>query len=90
MTEYRETANIHRRIRRLIGQLEGIDRMVKSGAACTDILIQANAAKSAVHQIAQVVLREHMENTLKQAAETGSDSQLQDKLDQALELYSRI
>jgi len=90
MKEYKEAANIHRRIRRLIGQLEGIDRMVKGGAVCEDILIQANAAKSAVHQIAQVVLREHMENTLKQAAEAGSSSQMQETLDKALELYSRI
>lgn len=89
MEEYKEADNIHRRIRRLIGQLEGIDRMVKSGADCGDILVQANAAKSAVHQIAQIVLREHLEDMLAQAA-AGSVREADEMLKKALELYSRI
>ena len=41
------TDNLHRRLRKIAGQVQAIDRMVESGAPCDAVLVQLNAAKSA-------------------------------------------
>ena len=39
--------NLHRRLKKIIGQVQAIDRMVDEDVPCEDILAQINAAKSA-------------------------------------------
>ena len=40
--------NLHRRLRKIIGQVQAIDRMVEEDVPCEDILSQLNAAKAAL------------------------------------------
>ena len=47
--------NLHRRLKKIIGQVQAIDRMVDEDVPCEDILAQINAAKSALHKVGQVV-----------------------------------
>jgi len=42
--------NIHRRLKKIVGQVQAIDRMVDEDIPCEDILSQINAAKSALHK----------------------------------------
>ncbi|MEF2806995.1 MAG: metal-sensing transcriptional repressor, partial [Desulfovibrio sp.] len=42
-----DAANLHRRLRKIIGQVNAIDKMVDEDIPCEDILSQINAAKSA-------------------------------------------
>ena len=46
--------NLHRRLRKIIGQVQAIDRMVEEDVPCEDVLAQINAAKSALHRAGQV------------------------------------
>ena len=39
--------NLHRRLKKIIGQVQAIDRMVDEDIPCEDVLSQINAAKSA-------------------------------------------
>ncbi len=48
--------NLHRRLKKIIGQLGAIDKMVDQDVPCEDMLMQINAAKSALHKVGQVVL----------------------------------
>ena len=49
--------NLHRRLKKIIGQVQAIDRMVDEDIPCEDILAQINAAKSALHKVGQVFWR---------------------------------
>ena len=42
--------NLHRRLKKIIGQLGAIDKMVDQDVPCEDMLMQINAAKSALHK----------------------------------------
>ena len=42
---------IHRRLNKIIGQCNGISRMIDRKAACADIILQVSAAKSALHRV---------------------------------------
>ena len=50
MKQCMDSANLHRRLKKIIGQVQAIDRMVDEDVPCEDILAQINAAKSALHK----------------------------------------
>lgn len=63
MRQCMDADNLHRRLKKIIGQVQAIDRMVDEDVACEDILMQINAAKSALHRVGQVVLEGHILST---------------------------
>ena len=56
MRQCMDADNLHRRLKKIIGQLNAIDRMVDEDVPCEEMLMQINAAKSALHKVGQVVL----------------------------------
>ena len=56
MKQCMDSDNLHRRLRKIIGQVQAIDRMIDEDIPCEDILSQINAAKSALPKAGQVVL----------------------------------
>ena len=51
MKQCMDAENLHRRLKKIIGQVQAIDRMVDEDVPCEDILSQINAAKSALHRV---------------------------------------
>lgn len=51
MRQCMDAENLHRRLKKIIGQVQAIDRMVEEDIACEDMLSQINAAKSALHRV---------------------------------------
>lgn len=45
-----ENEKLHHRLKRIIGQVQAIDRMIEENVPCEDVLSQINAAKSALHK----------------------------------------
>ena len=56
MKQCMDSENLHRRLKKIIGQVQAIDRMIDEDVPCEDILAQINAAQSALHKAGQVVL----------------------------------
>ena len=50
MRQCMDADNLHRRLKKIIGQVQAIDRMVDEDVPCEDVLSQINAAKSALHK----------------------------------------
>ncbi len=59
MKQCMDADNLHRRLKKIIGQVQAIDRMIDEDVPCEDILAQINAAKSALHKAGQVALEGH-------------------------------
>ena len=62
MKQCMDSDNLHRRLKKIIGQVQAIDRMIDEDVPCEDILAQINAAKSALHGCGKVVLEGHIEH----------------------------
>ena len=56
MKQCMDSENLHRRLRKILGQVQAIDRMIEEDIPCEDVLSQINAAKSALHKVGQVIL----------------------------------
>ncbi|MBQ9693703.1 MAG: metal-sensing transcriptional repressor [Kiritimatiellae bacterium] len=54
------TPDVYARIHKVIGQCQGIERMLDDGKSCETILLQINAAKSALHRMGQLLLERHL------------------------------
>ena len=50
MRQCMDAENLHRRLKKIIGQVQAIDRMIDEDVPCEDVLAQINAAKSALHR----------------------------------------
>ena len=51
MKQCMNSENLHRRLKKIIGQVQAIDRMIDEDVPCEDVLAQLNAAKSALHKV---------------------------------------
>ena len=71
MIQCMDSENLHRRLKKIIGQVQAIDRMIDEDVPCEDILSQINAAKSALHKAGQVVLEGHIKHCVRDGIEHG-------------------
>ena len=62
------------RLRRIEGQLRGLQRMVEESVPCADILTQVAAATAAMKKVGRVMIQTYMEECLdKTRGESGSN-----------------
>ena len=78
-----------KRLRRIEGQVRGIQRMVEEEKYCIDVLTQVSAATKALQALALSLLDDHMAHCLVDAARQGGAEQEQ-KLKEASEAIARL
>ena len=64
MDNERQKKDVMLRLKRIEGQLRGLQRMVEEGAPCPDILTQAAAAPAAIKKVGRVSGQAYMEECL--------------------------
>ena len=87
MKQCMDADNLHRRLRKIIGQVQAIDRMVEEDVPCEDILSQLNAAKSALHKCGQVVLEGHIRHCVRDGIEHGDADRTIESFTKAVERF---
>ena len=82
-----DSANLHRRLKKIVGQVQAIDRMIDEDVPCEDVLAQINAAKSALHRAGQVVLEGHIKHCVRDGIEHGDADQTIANFTKAVERF---
>jgi DNA-binding FrmR family transcriptional regulator len=78
----RDQAILIRRLRRIEGQVRGIERMIERREYCIDILQQTAALRAAVDSVALLILEDHVQGCVRTAAEEGdADRYIEEVLD---------
>lgn len=78
------------RLRRIEGQVQGIQRMVEKEQYCVDILLQLSAVQGALEQVQKLLLGRHIESCVADAMRSGRAHERQRKIDELLEVFSRF
>ncbi|GII83473.1 hypothetical protein Ssi03_14630 [Sphaerisporangium siamense] len=74
MAGYSGTKQDHmRRLRRIEGQVRGLQRMVEEDKYCIDVLTQVSASTSALRSFALALLEEHLAHCVADATAKGGD-----------------
>jgi CsoR family transcriptional regulator, copper-sensing transcriptional repressor len=77
------------RLRRIEGQVRGLQRMVEQDKYCIDILTQVSAVTRALQSVALGLLDEHLSHCVAQALAEGGDTAT-DKVREASEAVARL
>ncbi|NMI00375.1 metal-sensitive transcriptional regulator [Pseudonocardia acidicola] len=90
MPAYTDNRDAHlRRLRRIEGQVRGLQRMVSEDVYCIDVLTQVSAATRALQSFALELLSEHMSGCVVDAARTGQQEG-EAKVREAAEAIARL
>jgi CsoR family transcriptional regulator, copper-sensing transcriptional repressor len=78
-----------KRLRRIEGQVRGLQRMVEQDKYCIDILTQVSAATKALQSVALGLLEEHLGHCVVQAVSEGGDT-ASEKISEASDAIARL
>ena len=78
-----------KRLRRIEGQVRGLQRMIDEDKYCIDILTQVAAATKALQSVALGLLEENLSHCVAQAVAEGGDGAA-DKIREASEAIARL
>jgi DNA-binding FrmR family transcriptional regulator len=80
------------RLRRIEGQVKGVQRMVEEGRYCVDVLTQLRAVRAAVRKVEEGILRAHIEHCVAGALADpqASPTERQNKVDELLQVVGRF
>lgn len=80
---------VQKRLRRVEGQVRGIQRMVDEDRYCIDVLAQVSAATRALQSVALELLDDHMAHCVADAVRTGGDEATR-KMEEASAAVARL
>lgn len=71
---------LRKRLRRLQGQVAGLERMLGENRACLDILTQVSAAQEALRGFSRVMVLNYLERCATEALKEGRQEEVYDDL----------
>ena len=80
---------IGKRLRRIEGQVRGLQRMVDEDSYCIDVLTQVSAVTKALQAVALQLLDDHLSHCVADAVAAGGDD-AEAKLTEASEAIARL
>jgi len=82
-------ADVQQRLRRIEGQVRGVQRMVDEDAYCIDVLTQISAATKALQAVALALLDDHLHHCVANAITEGG-TEAQEKVAEASAAVARL
>lgn len=85
-----EPNSLKARINRIIGQLNGVQKMIDEDEPCENILTQISAANGALHRIGLVVLEGHLRHCVRDGIVKGDADATIENFAEALEHFANM
>lgn len=63
--------DMQNRLSRIIGQINGIKKMIEEERYCTDIMMQISACEKALIAVSDILLKEHLETCVTEKIKSG-------------------
>ncbi|MDD5091755.1 MAG: metal-sensitive transcriptional regulator [Candidatus Wallbacteria bacterium] len=76
-------------LKRIEGQVRGIQKMIEKDEYCVDILTQIQAVRGALVRVEELVLERHLQICVKEAMLCVSDAEREEKIHEVLEIVKR-
>ena len=78
------------RLKKVAGQVAGIQRMVEEDRYCVDVLHQISAVEGALDKVGRLMLASHVETCVEGAIASGKPAERKQKLDELMDVFSRF
>jgi DNA-binding FrmR family transcriptional regulator len=84
MHVHKRRKEVSDRLARIEGHVRGVKNMVEAEKSCPDILLQLSAIRAALNKVSKLILEDHVESCLKDAAASGDTEHYIEELKEAL------
>ena len=69
-----EVRSLVNRLNRIVGQVNGIKKMIEESRYCGEVLVQVSAAESALRAFGYIVLEEHLSTCVSEKIRAGDEN----------------
>jgi DNA-binding FrmR family transcriptional regulator len=83
-----KSSNLNR-LRRIEGQIRGLQKMVEEDRYCPDILVQISSVQEALRGVGRALMRNHLQHCATDALTKGTREEARSMYDELLELIYR-
>lgn len=90
MIDERTKKDAINRLKKIEGQIKGIERMIEEEKYCVDILHQISAVAGALEQVSKIVMKRHLESCVTEAIKTGTTRERDKKIDELMDVFKRF
>jgi len=77
------------RLRRVEGQVRGVQKMVEDDRYCPDVLVQMSAIHESLRAVERILMKDHLQHCATEALRSGDDKQAQRTYNELTELFYR-
>lgn len=84
-----EKDQLIKRLKRIEGQVRGIQKMIEEDRYCVDVLIQVTAANNALKKVGMNLMERHMSHCVSKAIQTGSGNEAIQELLKVVEQFNK-
>lgn len=77
-------------LRRIEGQVRGVQKMIEEEKYCVDIVIQLHATINALYRVAEKIFARHLEHCVTAAFMGRSDREKRRKIEEIMDLVKRL
>lgn len=77
------------RLKRIEGQVRGLQRMVEEGRYCADILEQISSVQESLVGVGKVLMKNHLRHCVSRAVQSGEAAQTERVYDELVEILGR-
>lgn len=85
-----EKTKVANRLRRIQGQIGGIEKMIQEDRYCIDILTQISAVVSALRGVEDRVMQNHLNTCVADAMRSEDSREQQEKVDEVLSVITKF
>lgn len=87
MLNDKEKVDIKKRLRRISGQINGIEKMIDESRYCVEVLQQIMAARAALNQVALIMIESHTKSCVVNAIR---EDRTEEAIDELMGVLSRF
>jgi CsoR family transcriptional regulator, copper-sensing transcriptional repressor len=77
------------RLRRVEGQVRGVQKMLEDERYCPDVLVQMSAIHESLRAVERILMKDHLQHCATEALRSGDAKQAQRTYDELTELFYR-
>lgn len=85
----KEKADLKQRLKKISGQINGIDKMLDDGRYCVDVVQQILAARAALNKVALMIVESHAKSCIVTAIKEDRADQSIDELMNVLKQFTK-
>jgi DNA-binding FrmR family transcriptional regulator len=82
-------AAISKRLRRIEGQVRGLQKMVDEGRYCADVLVQIASVQEALRSVGKLLLQNHLTHCATTAIRSGDAAEAERVVSELVELWGK-